>query len=195
LSADRTEAIAFRTLGPLPSLDSVVFIRKASRDFVLGRGAFPTQHSARVRAFFRISTAVLAIVGTALTLAALGYAVASGLPFSEMNGFFLFAGPVLLLSAAIYYLFNLFIRRRANIEKQLIERGGLLAGELVSTKFRSDENGGTTLRVECRFTSPSAMNLTGKRHFNRYDVDRKAPPPPGTKLLIVYVDDKVWEVL
>lgn len=189
------DGISFRTFGPLPALDSVVFIHKASRDFVLGRGPFPVQHSVRVRAFFRLATAVLAIAGAGLTLAALGYAVASGLPLSEMNGFFLMAGPGLLLLAAIYYLFNLFIRRRAGIEKQLIERGGLLAGELVSTKFRTDDNGGTTLRVECRFTSPSAVSLTGKRHFSRYDVDRKSPPSPGSKLLIVYVDDKVWEVL
>ena len=189
------DAISFRTLGPLPSLDSVVFIHKASRDFVLGRGPFPVQHSARVRTFFRIATVVFAIVGAALTLAALGYAVASGLPLSEMNGVFLMAGPGLLLIAAIYYLFNFFIRRRAGMEKQLVERGGLLAGELVSTKFRTDDNGGTTLRVECRFTSPAGAGISGKRHFSRYDVDRKSPPAAGAKLLVVYVDDKVWEVL
>jgi hypothetical protein len=192
---ENNEAITFRALATLPSLGSITFVRKTSRDFVTGRGPLPAAYSLRIRRFFRVATAVFAIGGVASSLAALGDALVSGQPLTEMNGFFMMSGPTLLLIAAIYYGISFFLQRRASREQQLAERGGLLPAELISTRFRNNDEGQTVLRLECRFTRPGGELVTAKKHTTRFDLDRKSPPPPGSKLLLLYVDEKLWEVL
>ena len=60
--------IALRQLGPLPDLDSVVFVRKQNRAFVTGRGPLATSASKTVRRFLRAGTWVFLIAGVVITL-------------------------------------------------------------------------------------------------------------------------------
>ena len=190
-----TNEITLRALAPLPPLSDVVFLRKESRDFVAGRGPIPAGHSPRVHRFFRVATAVFAIVGTALSLAALGWVVASGQPVADMNGFFLASGPTLLAAALIYYGINFVLLKQTSREQRLSERGGLLPGEVVSTRFRNTDEANDVLRLEYRFAPPGAEAATRKKHFPRHDLNPKSPPPPGSRLLILYVDEQLWQVL
>ena len=60
--------IALRQLGPLPDLDSVVFVRKQNRAFVTGQGPLATSASKTVRRFLRAGTWVFLIAGVVITL-------------------------------------------------------------------------------------------------------------------------------
>ena len=60
--------IALRQLGPLPDLNSVVFVRKQNRAFVTGQGPLATSASKMVRRFLRAGTWVFLIAGVVITL-------------------------------------------------------------------------------------------------------------------------------
>jgi hypothetical protein len=60
--------IALRQLGPLPDLDSVVFVRKQNRAFVTGQGPLATSASKTVRRFLRAGTWLFLIAGVVITL-------------------------------------------------------------------------------------------------------------------------------
>ena len=44
-------------------------------------------------------------------------------------------------------------------------------------------------------TPPKGQPVERKQSFSRYDLDHRALPPPGTKLLVLYVDETLQEVL
>ena len=48
------ETITLRALGPLPDLDSVVFVRKLNRAFVTGRGPLGPPSPRPARRFLRV---------------------------------------------------------------------------------------------------------------------------------------------
>ncbi|HEY2113433.1 MAG TPA: hypothetical protein VGH25_17100 [Dongiaceae bacterium] len=60
--------IALRQLGPLPDLDSVVFVRKQNRAFVTGQGPMATLASKGARRFLRAGTWFFLIAGVVITL-------------------------------------------------------------------------------------------------------------------------------
>jgi hypothetical protein len=57
-----------RALTPLPDLATVVFLRKANRDFVTGKGPFAAEASRGVRKFIRWGMWVLLIAGLGMSL-------------------------------------------------------------------------------------------------------------------------------
>ena len=60
--------IALRQLGPLPDLNSVVFVRKQNRAFVTGQGPLATSASKGVRRFLRAGTWLFLIAGVVILL-------------------------------------------------------------------------------------------------------------------------------
>jgi hypothetical protein len=60
--------IALRQLGPLPDLDSVVFVRKQNRAFVTGQGPLATLASKGARRFMRAGTWLFLIAGVVIAL-------------------------------------------------------------------------------------------------------------------------------
>jgi hypothetical protein len=64
----------------------------------------------------------------------------------------------------------------------------------LSVKYRSGD-GSPSLRVECRFQLPAGRPMAGKQTLSRFDRHRKQLPPPGSKLLLLYVDEQLHEVL
>ena len=104
-------------------------------------------------------------------------------------------GPMVLLFAVLNVGLWFNFRNMARGQARLADEGGLLPGELLSAKIRSSKNG-NYLRVECRFTSPQGKLITGKKDVGgpaRYL--KPTPPPSGTKVLVLYDGDRLWQVL
>jgi hypothetical protein len=186
--ADRTSV---RSLAPLPGLETVVFFRKANRDFVTGRGPLAVAVSLRVRRWLGYAMWVFLVVGGAISLVAgalslLGRDVAAG---------YVATGACLLFLGLVYSLLLWFVGRRAAKEQRLASEGALLPAELVSVKYRSGDNGSSTLKIEYRFQLPDGRPMTGKQALSRFDFRRKQLPPPGSKLLLLYVDEQLHEAL
>jgi len=266
--------IALRQLGPLPDLDSVVFVRKQNRAFVTGQGPLATSASKTVRRFLRAGTWLFLIAGVVITLivGAMEYfereqraelegslrtvdAVVVGCentatsvpafrytaegktyehfppqtradscdkkpwrvtyiagnpdawavapdsplpPFEDnIDALWIAIGPCLFLLAAIYWLFTWSQERRAGKEARLVKEGGLLGAELLQAKYYAGgpDSGSSSIRLKFKMTPPKGEPVERKQSFSRYDLDHRALPPPGTKLLVLYVDETLQEVL
>jgi len=106
------------------------------------------------------------------------------------------AGLILLFLAGMYWLFVWSYDRRAAKEKRLLQEGALVGAELSSIKYSSgsDENL-PSLRIAYRFTLPDGRTIEGRQTQTQFDVNRKALPPAGSKLLVLYVDDTLHAAL
>jgi hypothetical protein len=268
------ETITLRALGPLPDIDSVVFVRKLNRAFVSGRGPLGTASPRPARRFLRIGMWVFFVggivislmVGAAeyverqqwkelqtvlrtvdaevigcdaatLVLPQLRYtaegttyqhypryapddicdkkprqvtyvadhpdswalAPASPLPPFEddISAFWIVLGPLLLFLAPIYCLILWFANRRAVREARLVKEGGLIGAELLSAKYYpgSPRGGSPSVSIKFQMTLPNGQPVGGKQSFTMFDLDRRALPPAGSKLLVLRVDDTLQQLL
>ena len=268
------ETITLRALGPLPDLDSVVFVRKLNRAFVTGRGPLGPPSLRPARSFLRIGMWVLLfggivtslIVGAAeyferqqwkelqtvlktvdaevigcdaatLVLPQLRYtaegktyqhfpryapddicdkkprqvtyvaghpnswalAPASPLPPFEddIGAFWIVLGPLLLCLAPVYWLILWFANRRAAREARLVRDGGLIGAELLSAKYYpgSARGGSPSVSVKFRMSLPNGVPAEGKQSFTMFDLNSRAFPPAGSKLLVLRVDDMLQQLL
>jgi len=268
------ETITLRALGPLPDLDSVVFVRKLNRAFVTGDGPLgppsprPARRFLRVGMWLMLAVGIVAslLVGAAeyferqqwkelqttlrtvdaevigcdsatLVLPQLRYtaegttyqhypryapddicdkkprqvtyiaghpdswaiAPASPLPpfEDEIGAYWIVGGPLLLALAAIYWVFLWFADRRAGREARLVKEGGLIGAELLSAKYYpgSPKGGSPSVGVKFRITLPTGKPVDGKQSFTMFDLDRRALPPAGSKLLVLRLDDTLQQLL
>ena len=119
-------------------------------------------------------------------------------PFEDnIDALWIVIGPCLFLLAAIYWLFTWSQERRAGKEARLVKEGGLLGAELLQAKYYAGgpDSGSSSIRLKFRMTPPKGEPVERKQSFSRYDLDHRALPPPGTKLLVLYVDETLQEVL
>ena len=265
------ETVALPTLGPLPDLDAVVFVRNKNRDFVLGRGPMATDAPAGARRFMRIGAWVLFAAGILVCLAVgvmelrerqqyaamvailktvdaevVGcdsgspprfrftadgqvvekyarerpadmctrkqwqvsyipgspqyWSVAPDVPFGpfedRIDAIWIVVGPTLLVLAVIYRGFLALQNRRAGQEARLAKQGKLIGGEVTSMKWYSGGDGDSpSLRVGFRVSLPDGRVVESKQSFSNFDLDRRALPPEGSKLLVLRIDDGLQQVL
>jgi len=268
------ETITLRALGPLPELDTVVFVRKLNRAFVTGRGPLGPPSPRPARRFLRIGMWLMLFTGVVISLlvgaaeyferqqwkdlqttlrtvdaevigcddatlvvpqlrytaegktyqhyprethgdicdkkpwqvtfvtgAPDSWAIAPASPLppfeDEIGEYWIISGPFLLSLAAVYWLFLWFANRRAGREARLVKEGGLLGAELLQAKYYAGgpDSGSSSIRLKFRMTPPKGEPVERKQSFSRYDLDHRALPPPGTKLLVLYVDETLQEVL
>jgi hypothetical protein len=190
--------IVQRALAPLPDLSSIVFFRKANRDFVTGRGPIAARSGKGARAFMRWGMRLFLIGGVLITLivGAMEFGrKQSGL--DDLDAGYLVAGPLLLFLALVYWLFAWGQSRRAAKEQLLSSQGGLLPAELTGIKYISGTGDSSlpSLRVDYRFTAPDGQVIDKRQALPRFDFGPKNLPAAGSKLLILYVDKETFEVL
>lgn len=78
--------------------------------------------------------------------------------------------------------------------KEIMTKGELVEGTLVSAKTRPDSDGpGHHIEATYRFQDPSGKTITGKEHSNRRD--GADPPPAGTPVAILYVNARKHKML
>lgn len=192
------DKITQRALAPLPDLASIVFFRKANRAFVTGNGPIATQAGVGARRFIRWGMWLFLSTGiaTSLVVGAIEiYLNQTQQPDLDIG--YIIAGPLLLFLAAVYWLISWIQSRRASKEGRLAAEGGLLPGELIKAKYYSGSGDSNipTLRIDFRFTAPDGQTIEKRQTLNRFDFTRKTLPPPGSQLLVLYVDKDLSEAL
>ena len=65
----------------------------------------------------------------------------------------------------------------------------------VKAKYYAGDGGSSSIRLKFTMTPPNGQPIERKQSLSRYDLDHRALPPPGTKLLVLYVDETLQEVL
>src|SRR5215472_3516584 len=118
-------------------------------------------------------------------------------PFEDdIDGLWIVAGPALLSLALFYWFFSWLQSRRVGQEARLTKDGALVGAELQSIKWYSGgESSNPSLRVGFRVTLPDGRVIEKRQSFTNFDLDRKALPPEGSKLLVLRVDDSLQQVL
>jgi hypothetical protein len=195
-----SDSIVPRALSPLPDLSTIVFFRRANRDFVTGKGPFAAEASRGARKFIRWGMWVLLIAGLGMSLVVGAIEIylhqQSGTD-NDLDFGYLVGGPVLLFVGAFYGMIAWIQSRRAGKEARLTAEGGLLPATLIKTKYYSGSGEGNSpsLRVDYRFTAPDGQTVEKRQSLSRFDFTRKALPPEGSPLLVLYVDAGLFEVL
>jgi hypothetical protein len=78
----------------------------------------------------------------------------------------------------------------------LARDGELTEGEIVHCSGERDSDGDFILRAEVRFRSPqTGAWLEGTYSPTRNDLKGKGLPGPGTRVHVLYLDDKTYEAL
>jgi hypothetical protein len=108
---------------------------------------------------------------------------------------YLAAGPTCLLVAGIFGLTASTLRRRQAKQERLGRYGVIFPGELIKAEMDDSENSIYNIRCKYRFTTNRGTALTGTSSGRRRDIGRKNLPPPGTPLMVLYVDDDLYEAL
>jgi hypothetical protein len=265
------ETVTVRALGPLPDLDSVVFIRSKNRAFVTGRGPLGTEVSKGARRFMRVGMWLFLAAGIVISLAVIAMEIVERQQYSDLaatlrtvdakvvgcgtndvpyltytaegkfyhhytpqtradicdnrswqvtyiagnpdewavapdsplkpfedniDGIWIVMGPTLLVLALFYWLFSWLQRRRAGQEARLTKEGALIGAELQSIKWSSGgDSSFPSIRVGFRMTLPDGRVIEKRQSFTNFDIDHKALPPVGSKLLVLRVDDSLQQVL
>ena len=75
--------------------------------------------------------------------------------------------------------------------------GGLLPAELIKTKYYSGTGEGNvpSLRIDYRFKAPDGQMVDKRQSLSAFDYTRKTVPPDGSTILILYVDNELFEAL
>ncbi len=192
------ERIAQRALAPLPDLSTIVFFRKANRDFVTGRGPFAAAAGPGVRRFIRWGMWLFIGTGLATSLAAGGVELyLRQTQQDDLDAGYIVAGPVLLFLGVFYWMVSWFQARRVSKERRLAAEGGLLPAELIKAKYYSGggESNTPSLRIDCRFKAPDGQTIDKRQSLSRFDANSKTVPPAGSTILILYVDNELFEAL
>ena len=188
------DTIMVRSFAPLPRLEDITFLLPQNRAFVTGESAMVPTYSRWVGTLFFIIAGLFILSAIGLTLAfsypeqILGHPLPNSGPWVHFLGL-----PVALLGIADIGL-AIYYRKKAIEEEQLAASGGLISGTVIRAKLNASKNG-TNFRVECRFTSPAGKEISRAKGVGRVTRQPKTAPPAGSKVLILYDSDRLWQVL
>jgi hypothetical protein len=112
-----------------------------------------------------------------------------------------FVGPLLLTAFCVVwcglvfgaFFYNLYILLKW---RRLARDGELTEGEIIHCSGEKDSDGDYHLKAEVRFRSPQTGEwLQGTYSPKRNDLKGKSLPGPGTRVHVIYLDDKTYEAL
>ena len=188
------DTIMVRAFASVPRLEEITFLRPNTRDFVTGGKPYPLSLPVWFPYIFLLSAATFAAFGLYLTLAAHFPTQVLGRPLASNDDWMGQIGPFVLVGVILEFGIWAYFQKLVRGDQKLGADGGLIPGELVSSKVRAAK-GGNYLQAQCRFTSPQGLVITGKKNVGRPDRRLKEGPPAGSKVLILYDSDRLWQVL
>jgi hypothetical protein len=106
-----------------------------------------------------------------------------------------------LLVLPLTAFFTSRVIRKVRTKRRLVRDGEVLAGDIVHCTGRTANTGGDDgsdyyqVTVAYRFRSPAGRELRGKDSAWREDLERAPLPAPGTPVLVVYLEDKTYQLL
>ncbi|MCU0464746.1 MAG: hypothetical protein MUF38_09275 [Anaerolineae bacterium] len=80
-------------------------------------------------------------------------------------------------------------------QTRLRKEGKLVRGEIVYIESKTDSDGDYMIEAEVRFRTPTLQPVQGKRSYTSNFHKGQPLPRPGEQVSILYVDDKLWEIL
>lgn len=80
-------------------------------------------------------------------------------------------------------------------QNRLRKQGKLVTGEIVYIDSKTDSDGDYMIEAEVRFRTPMLQPVQGKRSYTTNFHKGQPLPRPGEQVNILYVDDKLWEIL
>lgn len=80
-------------------------------------------------------------------------------------------------------------------QNRLHKQGKLVRGEIVYIDSKTDSDGDYMIEAEVRFRTPMLQPVQGKRSYTSNFHKGQPLPRPGEAVSILYVDDKLWEIL
>ncbi len=163
---------------------NVFLLKTTHRPFVEGTGPLPTRRTAgAARAMWILTIAALAAGGVYFVLS-----------LSRRDTFYIYAGVVFVGLSGLFLWFRSRLRGKKMKEDELDARGIIVDGELVDA---SPIHSTSSYDFVCtyRFTSPRGTNLTCRTAGCRRDISGRTLPPPGTPLVVLYLDDNNFEAL
>jgi Protein of unknown function (DUF3592) len=114
---------------------------------------------------------------------------------SRPSPFYLVTGGTLLLIAGIFALATWKLKSRKARQEKLGARGVLLKAQLVRAREDNCEDTSYNIRCDYRFLNPLGRELSGTSSGYRRGMKKKNLPPAGTEMLVLYVDDNLFEAL
>jgi hypothetical protein len=112
-----------------------------------------------------------------------------------ISAFYVAIGPTLLLIAGIFALTAFMLKKNKLRQERLGSEGVILHAELIKARAETGDDTPNNIRCEYRFTTPRGAVLTGLTSGLRRDLKKKDFPPPGTPMLVLYVDDRLFDAL
>lgn len=100
-------------------------------------------------------------------------------------------GAIFVLGASISLAW---ILRRRQRRTYLAHQGKIIQGRLIAVERKYISRATPYLVVTCQFTSPAGRELRQSLNTSRVDFLQK-PPPYGSLVAVVYLDDSLFQVL
>jgi hypothetical protein len=107
------------------------------------------------------------------------------------GSFLLILGLVLLVLEIWFLLYSLHGSLRT---RRLVWEGELREGEIEGSKITRSKSG-RTLRIKYSMLTPVGTRVTGQQSRLRSDWKNDHPPEPGTKVAVLYLDEKTHRIL
>jgi hypothetical protein len=114
---------------------------------------------------------------------------------SRTSLFYLATGGTLLLIAGAFALTTMALKSRKARQEKLAVQGVMLKAQLVRAREDKSEDTAYNIRCEYRFLNPLGREVSGTSSRYRQGMKKKDLPPAGTEMLVLYVDDKLFEAL
>jgi hypothetical protein len=109
-----------------------------------------------------------------------------------MDGSFLLILGLVLLALEIWILFHSTYEWLRT--SRLVREGELREGEIEESKITRSKSG-RTLRIKYSVLTPVGTRVTGQQSRLRNDLRNDNPPEPGTKVAVLYLDEKTHRIL
>ena len=188
------DTIMVRSFAPLPRLEEITLLRPDTRGFVTGAKDYPLSLPAWFPWFFLAGVALFLAFGIYLGLASRFPDQILGHPLGPSDSWMRDVIPFVLVGVVLELAIFAWFRKLIRDDQKLGADGGLIGGELIASKVKAAK-GGNYLQVQCRFTSPQGQVVIGKKSIGRPDRRLKEGPPAGSKVLVLYHSDRLWQVL
>ncbi len=114
---------------------------------------------------------------------------------AKPNSDMFLAGPMIFALAGIPALVS-FVTRKQIVRQEALKAGGIaLKGELLRAEEDKSDDSPSTVICHYRFTNPAGMLMNGQTSAYRPDLNKGNYPPPGTPIYLIYVTDRLFQML
>jgi hypothetical protein len=112
----------------------------------------------------------------------------------QFNPAVLIVGLLLLFCGGLYWLVTRAMRNSIARRKRLAMEGVILPAELIKVT-KADQDEYYTMNCDYQFKNPQGVTMKGSTPSLRQDVGVDEYPQAGTPMLVVYVNDDLFEAL